>query len=116
MVACTHSFHHSMCRSVPPMPVRRTRISTSPGPGCGSGTSRSHSPGRASALTRAFKSPEPSHALGGGRPASGGEAVEPVFHRRHLLLEAAYRRRPGEVAPRLRVVVLMRFADDIDSV
>src|SRR5262245_21276771 len=43
-----------MCRSVPQMPVRRTRISTSPGPGFGWGTSWSHSPGSAFALTSAF--------------------------------------------------------------
>ena len=35
------------------MPVRSTRISTSPGLHDGSGTSRSHSPGAASALTSA---------------------------------------------------------------
>src|SRR6266571_2319252 len=56
IVCCAHSFQLSMCRSVPQMPVRRTRSSTSPGPGLGWGTSCSHRPGSLFALTRAFTS------------------------------------------------------------
>src|SRR5229473_287709 len=43
-----------MCRSVPQMPARRTRISTSLMPMVGSGTSSSHSPGSDLLLTSAF--------------------------------------------------------------
>src|SRR5882724_4940555 len=43
-----------MCRSVPQMPARSTRISTSLMPALGAGTSSSHKPGLASRLTSAF--------------------------------------------------------------
>src|ERR1051326_4103807 len=43
-----------MCRSVPQMPARSTRISTSLMPIWGRGTSRIHRPGLASCLTSAF--------------------------------------------------------------
>src|SRR5260221_14530652 len=43
-----------MCRSVPQIPVRWTRMSTSLMPGFGSGTSVSHSPRSARLLTSAF--------------------------------------------------------------
>src|SRR5262245_21281874 len=43
-----------MCKSVPQMPVRSTRISTSLAATSGTGTSSSHSPGLASRLTSAF--------------------------------------------------------------
>src|SRR6266702_3578914 len=43
-----------MCRSVPQMPVRSTRINTSLMPIDGSGTSSSHKPGFAFFLTSAF--------------------------------------------------------------
>src|SRR6185436_4572236 len=53
-----------MCRSVPQMPVRWTRISTSLMPIFGSGTSSSHSPGSARLLTSAFMG-----ALWPGKPS-----------------------------------------------
>src|SRR5579859_3051030 len=109
-----------MCRSVPQMPVRRTRIRTSPGPGVGSGTSRSQSPGAASAFTRAFKNRALAksrlRALGSRRLARGDERAQPRRQQRHLLLEAAGRRRPGQLATGEGVVVLVWLADDIDSV
>src|SRR5713101_6351857 len=43
-----------MCRSVPQMPARSTRINTSLMPTPGSGTSSSHKPGLAFFLTSAF--------------------------------------------------------------
>src|SRR5437588_1389087 len=54
MVCWAHSFQLSMCRSVPQIPVRRTRSNTSPGPGLGSATSWSQRPGSLFALTSAF--------------------------------------------------------------
>ena len=45
-----------MCRSVPQIPVARTRTSTSPGPTAGSGMSSSSRPGPGSHLTSAFTS------------------------------------------------------------
>src|SRR5919198_3342177 len=46
-----------MCRSVPQMPVRWTRIRTSLMPISGSATSSSHRPGSARLFTSAFTSP-----------------------------------------------------------
>ena len=45
-----HASHDSMCRSVPQMPARSTRIFTSPGPVDGSGRSTSSKPGAAAGL------------------------------------------------------------------
>ena len=42
--------HDSMCRSVPQIPVRSTRILTSPGPGVGSGLSTRRKPAAAASL------------------------------------------------------------------
>src|SRR4051794_35764992 len=53
IVFCAHASHEWMCRSVPQIPVRSTRISTSLIPNSGSGTSSSHRPGSPWAFTRA---------------------------------------------------------------
>src|SRR5919197_6307868 len=53
MVFSAHGSHDSMCRSVPQIPVLRTRIRTSLIPISGRGTSRSSSPGPAFVLTSA---------------------------------------------------------------
>ena len=53
IVFCAHASQEWMCRSVPQIPVRSTRISTSLIPTSGSGTSSSHSPGSAWAFTSA---------------------------------------------------------------
>src|SRR6478672_10603616 len=50
---CAHSFQSKMCRSVPQIPVRSTRISTSLMPICGSGTWVSVSPGPGACFVRA---------------------------------------------------------------
>src|SRR6185312_13463162 len=49
-----HASHSKIWRSVPQMPVARTRIFTSLMPACGSGTSSIQRPRAAFALTRAF--------------------------------------------------------------
>ena len=57
IVFCAQASHEWMCRSVPQMPVLRTRISTSLIPTSGSGTSSSQSPGSAFAFTSARTAP-----------------------------------------------------------
>ena len=57
IVRCAQASHARMCRSVPQMPVRSTRISTSLIPTSGSGASTSQSPGRASDFASAFTPP-----------------------------------------------------------
>ena len=54
---CAHSFQSAMCTSVPQMPVRSTRISTSLMPIVGSGTSASVSPGPGAGLVSASTAP-----------------------------------------------------------
>ena len=54
IVFCAHASHLKMCRSVPQMPVLKTRMSTSLIPMVGSGTSCSQRPGSDFALTSAF--------------------------------------------------------------
>ena len=54
IVRCAQASQARMCRSVPQMPVRSTRISTSLMPTSGSGASTSQSPGRASDFASAF--------------------------------------------------------------
>src|SRR6202171_3727774 len=64
------------------MPVRSTRIKTSPGPGVGSGTSRNHRPGAASALTSAFTPGRIAFAsptLSQPSPADAGEGASFPF-------------------------------------
>ena len=64
IVFCAHASHEWMCRSVPQMPVLRTRIRTSLIPISGSGTSSSQSPGSAFALTSARTAPPSSCRVG----------------------------------------------------
>src|SRR5713101_3930677 len=74
-----------MCRSVPQIPVRWTRMSTSLIPGLGSGTSVSHSPRSARLLTSAFMGLAPIVLhVGAGVAHGAGDLVE-----RHELLAAA---------------------------
>src|SRR6266568_2037098 len=54
MAPAAHESHASMCRSVPQIPVRSTRIRTCPVPAVGVGTSVSSSPGCAPVLTSAL--------------------------------------------------------------
>ena len=56
IVRCAQSSQLYMCKSVPQMPVRSTRISTSLMPTSGSGTSSSQRPGFRSFFTSAFMS------------------------------------------------------------
>ena len=62
--AAAQSSHASMCRSVPQMPVRSTRIFTSPGPASGSGRSTSSSPGCAAGFVQRL------HVLDPATPAT----------------------------------------------
>ncbi len=54
IVFCAQASHLKMCRSVPQIPVRSTRINTSLMPMPGTGTSSSQIPGSGFFLTRAF--------------------------------------------------------------
>src|SRR4051794_11426715 len=70
IVRCAQASQLEMCRSVPQIPVRSTRIRTSLMPISGSGTSWSHSPGSGRAFTSARI---------GGRPGYCPAADETAF-------------------------------------
>src|SRR6476646_8418756 len=76
------SSHASMCRSVPQMPVRNTRIFTSPGPASGSGRSTNSRPGCAAGLYNAFISSTLPHRRHGRRDHSTKGRVNSEERRR----------------------------------
>src|SRR5690349_12582834 len=75
IVFAAHASHDSIWRSVPQMPVLRTRMRTSLMPGTGTGTSRSVSPGPASVFTSASMAPLPAI---GSRSVVAARVVRPV--------------------------------------
>ncbi len=85
IVRCAHASQARMCRSVPQMPVRSTRISTSLMPTSGSGASTSQSPGRASDFASAFTPPcSPRRSPSGLPSAVAGPGVRPELPTRTL--------------------------------